>query len=404
MLNQNNVLILTPDRVGSTFLQRLLTILMNAHQYDKPVINLHELTNGIIRYFSPEYNQEILGKPERTGGNRGYYQSLPEIVELLDSVDHYKTSRLAQYHIRSRNDNIADQVEFYKYLNEHFYIISAQRENLLEHALSWIIVTKSDRLNVYDHLTKAEHYEDLYSFRIRVPRNSLIKYLQDYRMYLEWVDQYFTVGDYFVYEKDMPRAEEFCLELPCFNHQDKRTWNDVFGIEFGDWNRCHYLLGDISGLSEQTKPTMLLEDHSAEPQKLSLQLPERTDRTGIIRSLGEHDQNYLLHHSKTYTKSYLAIKELVERGALVTGMPIKLQTMTEKKLMIKNFDEVVEWYNEWVEQTGIGQPYQEEENLQQEREELNSWHSTGLLAAPHSEQSVQQLNDHSDDRPEQDQS
>lgn len=58
-----NVLILTPDRVGSTLLQRLITIYMAAHDYDKPVINLHELSNGLMKYYSPTFNQEVLGKP-----------------------------------------------------------------------------------------------------------------------------------------------------------------------------------------------------------------------------------------------------------------------------------------------------------------------------------------------------
>ena len=85
-----NVLILTPDAVGSTLLQRLLTVYMQFHNFGRPVINLHELTNGLAKYYSPVFNQEILGKKD---GKWGYYQSLPEVVELLDSVDHYKTAR-----------------------------------------------------------------------------------------------------------------------------------------------------------------------------------------------------------------------------------------------------------------------------------------------------------------------
>ena len=69
-----NVLILTPDRVGSTLLQRLITVYMNMHEFDRPVINLHELTNGLMKYYNPVFNCEVLGKPD----NRpwGYYQKL----------------------------------------------------------------------------------------------------------------------------------------------------------------------------------------------------------------------------------------------------------------------------------------------------------------------------------------
>ena len=88
-----NVLILTPDAVGSTLLQRLVTIYMQFHEFDRPVINLHELTNGLEKYFSPEFGCEIVSK--KRVSNWGYYQTLEQVVEILSSVDHYKTSRLA---------------------------------------------------------------------------------------------------------------------------------------------------------------------------------------------------------------------------------------------------------------------------------------------------------------------
>ena len=143
-----NVLILTPDRVGSTLLQRLVTVYMLRKGGDKPIINLHELTNGLMKYYSPLFNQEVLGKSS-DGKDWGYYQSLTEITELLNSVDHFKTSRLAHYHIKGRQDTMAEQVPFYNYLNDNFYIISCRRDNLFEHALSWVIQSHSKRLNVY---------------------------------------------------------------------------------------------------------------------------------------------------------------------------------------------------------------------------------------------------------------
>ena len=98
-----NVVVLTPDRVGSTLLQRLITIYMQFHQFDQPVINLHELTNGLMRYYSPVFNCEVLGKDPQD--HWGYHQTLPEIVDMLESVSHYKlpdwhsiTSKLARIH------------------------------------------------------------------------------------------------------------------------------------------------------------------------------------------------------------------------------------------------------------------------------------------------------------------
>ena len=130
-----NVLILTPDRVGSTLLQRLATIYMLRKGFDKPVINLHELSNGIIKYYNPTLNQEVLGKP--SGTDWGYFQKLPEVVDLLKSTDHYWTSRLAHYHLVRRKDDLNDQLKFYEFLNKNCFVISCRRENILEHAMSW---------------------------------------------------------------------------------------------------------------------------------------------------------------------------------------------------------------------------------------------------------------------------
>lgn len=90
-----NVLILTPDAVGSTLLQRLLTIYMQFHEFDRTVINLHELTNGLEVYFSPDFNCPIVSK--RRVENWGYYQSLERIVELLCSVDQMRSGNVMLY-------------------------------------------------------------------------------------------------------------------------------------------------------------------------------------------------------------------------------------------------------------------------------------------------------------------
>jgi len=83
---------------------------MLRREFDKPVINLHELTNGLESYYNTKLNQIVVGKLR--GTEWGYYQTLAEIIDLLKSADHYKTSRLAHYHIINRKDTIADQIHF----------------------------------------------------------------------------------------------------------------------------------------------------------------------------------------------------------------------------------------------------------------------------------------------------
>lgn len=373
-----NVLILTPDRVGSTLLQRLITVYMNFHQFDRPVINLHELTNGLMRYYSPTFNCEVLGKPNDRPW--GYFQTLPQITELLHSIDHYKTSRLAHYHILRRDDSLADQVPFYQYLNDNFFVISARRQNLLEHGLSWCIFTHSKKLNVYNHQEKIDTFANIYQNRITVDTNSLLKYLNDYKRYLQWVDDHFSVASYFEYERDLPNIEQYIMGLDIFGSQPKKNWASTFGIEFSDWNRCHYLASDLSGIGAQLPtPNVPRIEFDSSDQLDSVELAPVTSKNAIASSLSEGDRQFLAQHVPKYVQTYRAIDQLVENKVLVTGVPIKLQTMMEKKLLIKNFDHCVDVYNQWVEANDLGETYTDQTIDQQALLELKQWHAMPLL-------------------------
>lgn len=362
-----NVLILTPDRVGSTLLQRLITVYMNFHEFDQPVINLHELTNGLIKYYSSRFNTEVLGKPN--AGKWGYFQTLEEIVELLASVSHYKTTRLAHYHINARKDSIGDQTRFYQYLNDNFFIISAQRKNLLEHALSWIIYTHSKKLNVYSHAEKIQTFANIYQNRIRVDQENMIKYLDAYKNYLDWVKDNFAIASYFNYERDLPTIEQYILNLPIFNSQFRLSWNDCFGIEFQDWNRCHYLNSDISGLGKQLQNHNALQIGWEKHKKI-----QSTSKDLIESNLSSGDREFLSQQQLNYDKVNTAIQTLVNDKVLVTPVPIKLQTLLEKRLLIENFDDCVRWFNDWHARTGIGSPYTDENLSIAMSKEIRQWH------------------------------
>lgn len=78
-----NVLLLTPDRVGSTLLQRLITIYATINEnYNPLTINLHELTNGLVAYEHATFKQSVLGKKE---GGWGYQktQLIANVPECL---------------------------------------------------------------------------------------------------------------------------------------------------------------------------------------------------------------------------------------------------------------------------------------------------------------------------------
>lgn len=404
-----NVLILTPDAVGSTLLQRLITIYMQFHNYDRPVINLHELTNGLVKYYNPTFKQELLGKKD---GSWGYHQSLEQVVELLASTDHYKTSRLAHYHIKNRQDPIADQLPFYQYLNENFYIISCRRHNVFEHALSWCLSKITKKLNVYSGEEKLSSFFELYRDGLDIDPNSLLQTLNAYRDYLEWCNNHFNVANYFYYDEHLPKIEQYILNLPIFAQRAKRiSWQENFGQDFDTWNRCHYLASDIGTLaldrpeefkqlanntniaSLSTNEQLFLDDYRkiADPtwpelssmeqfdslpefikQELETQyhLTVPTDPGAIVKHVQlpkelasllpvEH-QTFLATHNEQYQLTNSVIKNLTDTGVIVSAPPIKKQTLAEKKHMIKNYNHLLDVYNKWITNNPtVGNPINE---------------------------------------------
>lgn len=389
-----NVLILTPDAVGSTLLQRMLTIYMQFHKFDRPVINLQELTNGLVRRHSTKFGQDVLGKQADAWG---YHQSLEEIVSMLSSVDHYKTSRLAHYHIVNRQDTLADQLSFYRYLNKNFYIISCRRHNIFEHALSWCLSKVTKKLNVYADKDKINSFFDYYVNGIDLDPNSLIQSLQSYKNYIDWCNSHFEVANYFLYEEHLPNIERYILNLPMFQHVDESsTWQSRYGISFNQWNLCHYMGSDIGTLAL---------DRPAELQRLSNQInyevkqistmPAGTDLAdvtstalaqNITQLLPQEHQDFLQTHRPAYYMAMNDIWQMVQDGVITSCPPIKKQTLAEKKHMIRNYQHLLSVYNIWIAQyPELGQPLDDstlDEFAQRERKAWQPSNSNMAVVDP----------------------
>lgn len=368
-----NVIILTPDRVGSTLLQRLLTIYMLRQGFDRPVINLHELTNGLEKYYNTTLNQEVLGKPR--GTDWGYYQTLDQVVDLLKSVDHYVTSRTAYYHIKNRQDSMSSQLKFYEYINQNFYVISCRRENLFEQALSWCILAHSKQFNVYTAFQKYDWFRDIYANGITVAQESLQRNLDNYQDYLAWCDRHFEVQSYFYYEKNIGNMEDYILNLDFMSNQKQNTWTEMFGQDYNEYNTCHRLL-----------PNLALQDESVKALPFnSANIANYPQGTVQVTS----DQlSFLTASLPAYQSTTAQIQQLVDQGFLVTGVPIKLQSLQEKKSIVKNFQECVDWYNEWCQRTGAATPYTHSDLDQMAAAEESKLNATMLTM---STESTQQL-------------
>ena len=428
-----NVLILSPDAVGGTLLERLMTIYMQFHEYDRPVLNVTHPEMGVGTYFSPEFNQSILSKRDL---ENDFYQDLSEVVDLFRNADHYKVSKLTHYTMKIRKDPINKLVPFYQYFNDNFFVIACRRENVFEHALSWNITNVSKAKNVYNHPDKILKFIDIYRDGIEVDPESLVDSLETYKEYLQWVDDNFSPSSYYYYEKNASNIEKYILSLPMFNGQpQKKTWEDVYDISFNDWNRCHFLSSDIGSIAlnnpaafpqianniKNNKPigqaaglgwTMsrdfirayndsaaagwpkieTMEDFAALPDYIKQEchdvhhithnLTKSNLHQNLAVNLGSQHHQFLAEHSANYLKAVGSI-ELMTTLDIVNNPPIKKQTLAEKKLIVKNFDQCVEVYNNWIQQNPkIGKAVTDESLLESSNAEQSFWYPTSLASNP----------------------
>lgn len=355
-----NVLILTPDGVGSTVLQRVLTVFMSMSNFDKNVINLHELSNGLDEYFSTTFNQTIVSRAEQNN----YSQSLEEIQQMLERNDHYKTSRLAHYHLLRRRDPIDQQAKFYNYLSDNFFVIAAQRKSVFEYGLNWGLKSTTNKLNVY---STEERLDQMYSLRNQVTIDPLAfeNHLNRYKNYLNWVADYWNPNSFFIYEDHVHQIEEYVHSLDLFTNKSTTGWNELSGITWQEWNRCHKLFSDalVAGKSTQ----LLIADQSK-----TTQLAEIQKRLPIA------EQDFLNNNLKNYTLGQLRLQDLVRERVLPTNIPIKMQTLAEKKMLIKNFAELIDVYNEWASQNGFDL-IDYAGLVQQSNDELSKWYTNDTV-------------------------
>lgn len=368
--NSMNILLLTPERTGNTLLHRLLTIYMNRKSFDRPVINIHELVNGLETYYNPTLNGETLKKTQFRR-----VDSLNDIKNQINSVDHYVTVNLAQYHIEQRQDSLEDQLKFYEFLNENFYIIGCRRDNLFEYALSSILKTFSHYGNTFYPLDKVIRYKQYNQAPITVDRIALEKFLNRYKAHIDWSEKYFDVQRYFDYDQHIDNIEEFILNLDFMKDGNAITWKDMFGISWNKWNACHRLVPNLvlhkKEENTDTKKIMLAATQLAiesnitnvlnvKPQCNTVQNYYSAD--SVIQQIGsititEDEYNFLGENVTKYKHTLDKIQTLIEQGVLSEGVPMKLQSLGEKQKIITNFDQCLDWYNEWVIKNNFGQEY-----------------------------------------------
>ena len=305
-----NFLVLTPDGVGSTYLQRALTVYLNAS--GKEYYNSHELLNGL----------ELDNNKNLYKVMKGYRQSLQEICQLLDSNEGNIISRLAQYHVENRSNgkmptppkgvpqrpvsvdilqrnSKEDYIPFYKKCNTAFDKILYCIRDPFEYSLSWGIRNITGKFNVYSMKERIETHGQDESYDIDL--DFMNSKLHQYNRYLYWVKDNF------------PNAVTVSYD---------DLHNDI-DLVLSNVTELDYYIKDDWGIS--------LQEYSILLYKMSQYYPscmEYSDK--LIRY-----QQKLVDENKLYKD----------------GMPIKMNTLEDKQGKVSNFLGCLESYNKFAEVT-----------------------------------------------------
>lgn len=302
-------LILTPDGVGSTILQRLITMTLYLENHN--VMNTHELTNGIglhkdiaVKRFELEYSQ-----------------SLDEIAHILQNSQKQTTlvSRMAKYHLDNRKDPVDDCKRFYAFLDQHFVKkIMCVRENIFEYAMSWSIRDKSGILNVYD-----QNDRDRVLRVSEVDEKKFIEKCQQYVKYVEWVERNFSHIETVSYENMIKNSDEVMEKLT--GHRN--TFTRKVGIPLSS------ILANEYRFLKKGKKSNLNNDQ--------------------MKSLAR----------------YKIICEEMISNDLIIGVPLKNTTLSDKKKQIKNFDDCLDKFytfaknHNWIDQSKATYDFWSEEHI-----------------------------------------
>jgi len=304
-----NYLILTPDGVGSTYLQRALTVYLHSAGLD--YWNTHELLNGL----------DLLDGNLRKDWNLEYSQTIPEICGLLESTSNSLVSRIAQYHITNRlRKNKEDYQQFYNACNKKFDKIFYCIRDPFEYALSWSIRERTNTLNVYSVKERINiHGEDI---KQTIDLEYFNRKLEQYSNYEYWAEDNFNITRAVNYDDSHRDVDGIMKELTGLDHNVE----DRFGISLQEYSTIRYM----TSMYMQTK-----------------------------------DKKYICNREQAAGATQLKkfIKSLVP-NKLPNEIPVKMNTMQDKQKRVINFDDAVEVYNKWTSTTNSHMPISQEDIAQ----------------------------------------
>lgn len=290
-----NYLVLTPDGMGSTYLQRLLTVYLNLAGHD--YTNTHELLNGL----------ELTDDGLKKNFSFGYSQSVEEIVNLLKANTSNIVSRVADYHVRNRQgERPEDYRSFYEQCNEVFPVQIMCMRDPFEYALSWGIRNISEKLNVYSIRERIDTHPE--NINYTVDRAFFISKLIHYSQYTYWCKDNFNITHVVNYNNLQSGADDILKNITGLDH----NVSELAGISIEYYNKVFY----NASLSFQTGNKDLIPNKNLVMKVLKL-------------------------------RSYQ--NELINAGRLISTIPHKMNTLADKSKKVQNFNTLIEVYNNWAE-------------------------------------------------------
>jgi len=304
-----NYLIVTPDGVGSTYLQRALTVYLHSAGLD--YWNTHELLNGLGLSEGNLYKDFSLE----------YSQTLPELCGLLESTSNSLVSRIAQYHIIARLEEKKENYQqLYDVCNKKFDKIFYCTRDPFEYALSWSIRRNTKTLNVYSVKERISvHGEDIkQTLDLRYFNGKL----KQYSNYEYWAEDNFNITRAVNYDDNHRDVDSMMKELTGLDHNVESR----LGISLQEYSTIRYM----TSMYMQTK-----------------------------------DKKYICNREQAAGATQLKqfIQSLVP-NKLPNEIPVKMNTMQDKQKRVINFDEAAEVYNKWTTTTNSHMPISQEDIAQ----------------------------------------
>lgn len=292
----DNYLVLTADGLGSTYLQRALFCYLNAAGFKYDMVGY--LSTGISLEDNRVRKSTIIG----------YQQDEDTMCNIITQGNNNIVAREAMYHINTKKIHFSknkDWSQYYNVCNKKFNKIVVCERDPFEYALNWAIRDGNGYTNVFSISERAYAYPEGNKFEVQ-PYYFLYK-LAEYDKFLYWANDNFRV-DHKINYKDMQMNSESILQT--ITGLDYTFVTD-FGITIDDYNKVTYNTSKY------------------------IQNPDEKYRV-------PKEKGYGVYKLQQFEKS------LIEKGFTIDNIPVKMNTLEDKRNKVTNFEEVVSLYNDFA--------------------------------------------------------